>query len=154
MKREKKSRFSILDAVILFLILAVAATAVLHDPIRRFLGDTNEEKVVYVFQINDVTDETISRPRVGETITLLQGNEAIGTVLSIEETPVTYSNENENDVTLYQLKCRAEATPEKTELGYVLGGVQLKTGANISAKTETASFKMFILEVNPITEEG
>ncbi len=154
MKNKKKGGVSVLDAVIVILILALAATVVFHEQIRKFLGDVDEKEVEYIFQIMDVTDGTISRPKEGETITLLQGSEKIGVILSIEETPVTYNDKVEGTKTLYKLVCHASVTAEKTDLGYEVAGTVLKKNAKISVKTETASFQMTIKEISEIAEEA
>ncbi len=153
MKNKKKGGVSVLDAVIVILILALAASGVFHDEIRKFLGDAEETQVEYIFQIMDVTDGTISRPKEGETMTLLQGSDRIGTILSIEETPVQYRDEVNGAKTLYKLICRASATAEKTELGYEAAGTVLKKNAKISVRTETASFQMTVKDISEIAEE-
>ena len=154
MKEKKKGGVSVLDAVIVILILALVGTGVFRDEIRAFLGDAEETEVEYIFQINDVTDGTISRPLEGETITLLQGSEKIGTILSVEETPVTYSDKVEGTKTLYKLICHAGVTAEKTDLGYEVAGTVLKENAKISVKTETASFQMTVKKISAIAEEA
>ena len=151
-KKKKKSGFSVLDAVILLLVLALAGTVFLRDPIRRFLGEESEETVQYIFTIKDVTAETISRPQVGETLTLLQGSDSIGRILSISETSYDYTSDVDGTITLYKLTCTAEVTLTKTETGYRTAGVQIKPGAVLSAKTETASFQMTIIDVNTTKE--
>lgn len=153
-KKKKKGGVSVLDAVIVILILALVGTALFRDQIRRFLGDSDQTEVEYTFLIKDVTDSTISRPLAGESITLLQGSEEIGTVLSVEESPVEYRDEVNGSVTLYKLTCTASALPEKTDLGYEIGGTVLKRGAQISAKTQTASFQMTVIDVKELTEEA
>jgi len=152
-KKKKKNGVSVLDAVIVLLALALAGTVFLRDPIRRFLGEDSEETVQYLFTIKDVTAKTISRPQVGETITLLQGSDSIGKILSISEDPYEYSSAVEGDITLYKLTCTAEVTLTKTDTGYQAAGVEIKRGAVLSAKTQTASFQMTIIDIDTAKEK-
>ena len=154
MKKKKKGGVSVLDAVIVILILALVGTGVFRDQIRKFLGDLEEADVEITFLINGVTAGTISRPQEGETITLLQGSDEIGVILSIEEKPVEYRDEVNGTVTLYKLTCRAAARPEKTELGYEVAGTVLKRNARIPVKTQTASFQMIVIDVKETSEEA
>ncbi len=144
--------FSVIDLVILLLAVVCVVTALFREPIRRFLGESTAVEVEYTFVIRDVTDETISRPQVGETITLLESSLPIGEILSLEEKPREYVNEEEGTITISTLTCRAQVSVTEKESGYFAGEVEIKPGVKLSAKTETASFQMTIVMLKSISE--
>lgn len=153
MKNTKKKdgiAFSILDFTLLVLLVALGFSAIFRSEIRAFLGTEPKVKAGFVFLIENVTDEAQNRPKVGEELFVKQNGSRLsfGTVEKIEERSSTYTDpQSESAVEISTLTCTAAVEAFDTEMGQMIGNVELKAGNQFEMETNSASFRVTILSV-------
>ena len=149
MNKTKKNRirFSATDVIIIILAATAILSVAFHGQIQSLLGEKDEAVAQYSFVIEYVSDRSMNRPKVGEKIFGVESGENLGIITEIAESKETYSSEASGPTDFYTLRCKANCDVTRTNAGAKAEDTAIKAGAQIKAKTDTASFIMTVISV-------
>lgn len=130
----KNKRFNIIDAFLIFALIALAAAAIL-SALSGTGAAGGKVSVRYVLETEVLSNEFTSKVAVGDGVFTYDGAEKIGTVSAVSMSPAVHrgtdseglpvSSEIDGCSVLY-ITVDADARPKKT--GYAVGSALINTG--------------------------
>jgi hypothetical protein len=140
---KTKIKFNIMDALILFAILAVAAVLLYvfvfseTDDSLTSAGDACT--LTYVVEVTGISEEFADKIAPGDAVTDSSKKLGIGTVSAVEQHPYQYLGENLTDASLVltsvddycNLYVTVQADATLSGIGYSIGGYDIYVGAKV-----------------------
>ena len=155
--KQKKHRFNIIDAFIIFVVLAVVAVMYYFTVARNDVVSNNEVPIEYVVELKTVFKDHVDNIKVGDKVVETVRDEHIGEVVSVEIVP-SYNiatntdtgemyiskypplnapssevgsetiSEEELEYEYYNVRVKIRQTVKKTTTGYSINGFDVVIG--------------------------
>ncbi len=140
---KRKTKFNIMDAIILVVLLAVVAVLlyvfVFSESGEAALGETDTYTLTYVVEVTKLSEEYADRVKVGAAVVDSSKKLPIGTVVAVEKHPHQHlgTNYTEGEMSLTtvdgysDLYVTLEASATLSGITYSVGGFEVRVGNKV-----------------------
>lgn len=142
---KQKHKFNAIDAIIIFLIAAVAASGVLLWSKSRSRKASNTFEIEYVIELRTIRDEFVDNIKVGSTIVDSAKKYRLGEVIAVSSTPAQYTGVDlENGELVYSnypehsnvdITVKTTATMDDDGMYIIDSGYRISVGSMIYVRT-------------------